>query len=190
MRAMTPLGERAARLPAGPPNPGCNGGMSFTALRDSAPLPPGASAGKFFVERLRELTRARRRCRGEWRCARGAGAEDSRRPRAARRAQVREHRQGFAGADGCSARRRRRRCRDRPPPRLLPPQRGVIEPGNVAPTPRTVDGVDYIEGRDLTLIYEGKKCIHSRFCVTWGPKVFIANVKGPWINPDAMATER
>ena len=65
----------------------------------------------------------------------------------------------------------------------------VIEPGNVAPTPRTVDGVDYIEGRDLTLIYEGKKCIHSRFCVTWGPKVFIANVKGPWINPDAMPTD-
>jgi len=65
----------------------------------------------------------------------------------------------------------------------------VIEPGNVAPTPRTVDGVDYIEGRDLTLIYEGKKCIHSRFCVTLGPKVFIANVKGPWINPDAMSTE-
>ena len=65
----------------------------------------------------------------------------------------------------------------------------MIEPGNVAPTPRTVDGVDYIEGRDLTLIYEGKKCIHSRFCVTWGPKVFIANVKGPWINPDAMPTD-
>jgi CDGSH-type Zn-finger protein/uncharacterized Fe-S cluster protein YjdI len=59
----------------------------------------------------------------------------------------------------------------------------------VAPTPRTVDGVDYIEGRDLTLIYEGRKCIHSRFCVTWGPKVFIANVKGPWINPDAMSTD-
>ena len=81
------------------------------------------------------------------------------------------------------------RSRPPPPPRL--PARGaaMIEPGNVAPTPRTVDGVDYIEGRDLTLIYEGKKCIHSRFCVTWGPKVFIANVKGPWINPDAMATD-
>jgi CDGSH-type Zn-finger protein len=25
--------------------------------------------------------------------------------------------------------------------------------------------------------------------VTWGPKVFIANVKGPWINPDAMPTD-
>src|SRR6186713_3361284 len=55
MRAMSPLAERAARLPAGPSNPGCNGGMSFTALRDAAPLPPGISAGKFFIERLREL---------------------------------------------------------------------------------------------------------------------------------------
>jgi hypothetical protein len=56
MRAMAPLAEQAARLPAGPSNPNCNAGMSFTALRDSAPLPPGTSAGKFFVERLRELT--------------------------------------------------------------------------------------------------------------------------------------
>ena len=32
MRAATHLAERAARLPAGPSNPGCNAGMSFTAL--------------------------------------------------------------------------------------------------------------------------------------------------------------
>src|SRR5688572_8588876 len=55
MRAMSPLAERAARLPAGPSNPDCNGGMSFTALRDAAPLPPGVSAGRFFLERLHEL---------------------------------------------------------------------------------------------------------------------------------------
>jgi uncharacterized Fe-S cluster protein YjdI len=65
-----------------------------------------------------------------------------------------------------------------------PPGNSAIEPGQRRAHPRTVDGVDYIEGRDLTLIYEGRKCIHSRFCVTWGPKVFIANVKGPWINPE------
>ena len=35
----TPLAEHAARLPAGPSNPDCNAGMSFTALRESAPLP-------------------------------------------------------------------------------------------------------------------------------------------------------
>ena len=82
-----------------------------------------------------------------------------------------------------------------PAPSAAAPRRAAgdasrIEPGNLAPTPRTVDGVDYIEGRDLTLIYEGRKCIHSRWCVTWGPKVFLANVKGPWINPDNMPTER
>ena len=55
MRVMSPLAEQAARLPAGPSNPDCNAGMSFTALRDAAPLPPGPSAGKFFLERLQEL---------------------------------------------------------------------------------------------------------------------------------------
>ena len=42
----------------------------------------------------------------------------------------------------------------------------------------------------MTLIYEGKKCIHSRYCVTWGPNVFLANVEGPWIHPDAMDADR
>ena len=41
----------------------------------------------------------------------------------------------------------------------------------------------------MTLLYEGKRCIHARFCVTGAPKVFLANVVGPWIHPDAMATD-
>jgi CDGSH-type Zn-finger protein/uncharacterized Fe-S cluster protein YjdI len=190
MRAMTPLAERAARLPAGPANPGCNGGMSFTALREGAPLPPGVSAGKFFLERLRELMS-------------GALALNVNDARVAQATKIladllQRAERNFANIE-----------KDSPSPQtatLAPVTAAqttpaatpaaastngasVIEPGNVAPTPRTVDGVDYIEGSDLTLIYEGKKCIHSRFCVTWGPKVFIANVKGPWINPDAMPTE-
>jgi CDGSH-type Zn-finger protein/uncharacterized Fe-S cluster protein YjdI len=187
MRAMAPLGERAARLPAGPSHPDCNAGMSFTALRDAAPFPPGASAAKFFIERFEELTGAARALlqlsNQDARVAQAVNVLTELAQRAGRR---------FAMAYA-------------PPPATLPapapaaaaavavsgasPGASNIEPGNVAPTPRTVDGVDYIEGRDLTLIYEGKKCIHSRFCVTWGPKVFIANVKGPWINPDNMPTE-
>jgi CDGSH-type Zn-finger protein/uncharacterized Fe-S cluster protein YjdI len=42
----------------------------------------------------------------------------------------------------------------------------------------------------LTLVYEGKRCIHARFCVTGAPGVFLANVKGPWIQPDGIETER
>ena len=55
MRAMTPLAERAARLPAGPSNPGCNAGITFVALRDAAPFPQGAGARRFFTERFDEL---------------------------------------------------------------------------------------------------------------------------------------
>jgi CDGSH-type Zn-finger protein/uncharacterized Fe-S cluster protein YjdI len=57
------------------------------------------------------------------------------------------------------------------------------------PTPTLVDGVEHIEGRSLTLLYEGKKCIHARFCVTGAPGVFLANVKGPWIRPDAVEVD-
>jgi CDGSH-type Zn-finger protein/uncharacterized Fe-S cluster protein YjdI len=190
MRAMAPLAEQAARLPAGPSNPGCNAGMSFTALRDAAPLAPGISAGKFFVERLRELTAGAQALasNGSARVAQSLRILTELTQRAERRFSGIASDTAITGAT-------------QPPPAPAPlpaatpaasgaaMSPGMIEPGNVAPTPRTVDGVDYIEGRDLTLIYEGVKCIHSRFCVTWGPKVFIANVKGPWINPDNMATD-
>ena len=55
MHALTPLAERAARLPAGPSNPHCHAGVSFIALRDAASLPPGISARRFFRERLDDL---------------------------------------------------------------------------------------------------------------------------------------
>ena len=186
MRAMAPLGEYAARLPAGPSNPGCNAGMSFTALRDSAPIPPGASASKFFVERLEELTAAAQTlastANGDARVVQALKILTELTQRAEREIRRARGRNAAGLAAGAGA---------APAVAGTPASGGaaLIEPGNVAPTPRTVDGVDYIEGRDLTLIYEGRKCIHSRFCVTWGPKVFIANVKGPWINPDDMPTD-
>jgi CDGSH-type Zn-finger protein/uncharacterized Fe-S cluster protein YjdI len=56
--------------------------------------------------------------------------------------------------------------------------------------PRVVDGIEHIEGKHLTLVYEGKRCIHARFCVTGAPSVFLANVQGPWIQPDGIETPR
>jgi len=69
-------------------------------------------------------------------------------------------------------------------------RRPIVVSATGAPAPTTRDGVDYIEGEKLTLIYEGVKCIHSRFCVTGAPQVFLANVKGPWIKPDAVPAEQ
>ena len=53
-----------------------------------------------------------------------------------------------------------------------------------------VDGVERVQGEKLELMFETKRCIHARFCVTGAPKVFLANVQGPWIHPDAMPVER
>jgi len=168
MRAVTLLGERAARLPAGPSHPECHAGMSFTALRDSAPLPVGASARRFFVERLHEIS-AR---------ANAFGSEDTRIEAAARQ---------IAGLAE-RAEREFARIASVPPPSAAASQ--TKDAPATAPEPTQIaEGVEAIEGEKLTLIYEGKRCIHARLCVTGAPRVFLANVQGPWIHPDAMDVE-
>lgn len=99
MRAVVPLAERAARLPAGPSNPACHAGMSFTALRDNAALPPGRAARRFFVERFGQLAEVgsryapavthgrllRRTCWRRWRRGRRVGLICRRRRQRVRR---------------------------------------------------------------------------------------------------------
>ncbi len=46
-----------------------------------------------------------------------------------------------------------------------------------------------IAGKDVTILYEGTRCIHARFCVLGAPAVFKANTPGDWIFPDAMDKE-
>jgi CDGSH-type Zn-finger protein len=69
---------------------------------------------------------------------------------------------------------------------------GAIDPaavGAVAASP-AAETVEAVEGRDMVLLYEGQRCIHSRFCVTGAPKTFLANVQGPWLHPDETAVDR
>ncbi|MBC7977463.1 MAG: CDGSH iron-sulfur domain-containing protein [Myxococcales bacterium] len=44
-------------------------------------------------------------------------------------------------------------------------------------------------GEALVLKFEAKRCIHSRHCVLGAPRVFLANVQGPWLYPDEMHVE-
>jgi CDGSH-type Zn-finger protein/uncharacterized Fe-S cluster protein YjdI len=169
MRAVTLLGEQAARLPAGPSHPGCHAGMSFTILRDAAAFPPGDAALTFFAERIAELVVLAGSLNQD--SARIAGAT-----RILRDVQARATR-GFAERPASAA--------APAPPKPVPVKLPVVPP-----TPTVHGAVEHIEGKDLTLLYEGVKCIHSRFCVTGAPKVFLANVKGPWIHPDAMDVDR
>jgi len=170
MRALAPLAEHAARLPAGPSNPHCHAGVSFVALRDAGPFVRGAAARRLFVERFGQLAGT---------AARLARSEQARLVSAATQLAALERRatRGFdlteapsvAGAAAAPA------GTAAPPP---------------APLPQSQDGIETIAGEKLDLIYEGRRCIHSRFCVTLAPQVFLANVQGPWIRPDALSVER
>jgi CDGSH-type Zn-finger protein/uncharacterized Fe-S cluster protein YjdI len=45
------------------------------------------------------------------------------------------------------------------------------------------------DGADVTIHFDGRRCIHARRCVTGAPGVFRAGVKGDWIDPDAESAE-
>lgn len=164
MKAMTLLAESAARRHAGPSNPHCNAGMSFTALRDAAPLPRNAASRRFFVERMAEL-------------AKGAERLDQTDVRVAKAtamlAQLAERAERLAGMED-------------PAP---VPAETTAPPPRPAPPATLVDGAEIVDGETVQITFNGKLCIHARFCVTGAPKVFLANVKGPWIHPDAMNAE-
>jgi CDGSH-type Zn-finger protein/uncharacterized Fe-S cluster protein YjdI len=49
--------------------------------------------------------------------------------------------------------------------------------------------IEEYKGAHITVINDGKRCIHSRHCVLNLPQVFRPNVDGPWIAPDAAAVE-
>ena len=179
MRAVMPLAERAARLPAGPSNPGCNAGMSFITLRDPSPLPPGRAARRLFVERFAQLAQAglQLRARGDARAVAAAEELMALKLRAERGLDV------TASAPAAVA----------PAAAAAPPRAREMAPAPpLSPTPaaRPAEAVESVRGARLELQFEAKRCIHSRFCVTWTPQVFLANVKGPWIHPDAMPVER
>ena len=175
MRAVTFLGEHAARSPAGPSNPHCNAGVSFTTLRDAAPLPVGAAARRFFIERLTELAAA----------AAVLPVDQSLRLETSARALAQ------------LADRARRRLDPLAKPALpapaataAPAARAAPEASRLPAVTSVTGAIESVEGQALTLNFEARRCIHARFCVTGAPTVFLANVQGPWIHPDSLDPER
>ena len=49
--------------------------------------------------------------------------------------------------------------------------------------------VEVVVGEQVTVTFDGKRCVHSRNCVLGFPNVFVPNVKGEWIYPDADSVE-
>jgi len=192
MQAVVPLAERAARLPAGPSNPHCHGGMSFTTLRDAAALPPGRGARRFFVERFSQLADVANDLRacGDGRTSIAADLLAKLSKRAARgfdlSAEVPKPVSGIATpASPASA-----TTASAAPASAAPASSGNGTHVPAAAAPSIVNGIETAPSQKLDLMFETKRCIHARFCVTGAPDVFLANVQGPWIHPDAMEVER
>jgi len=49
--------------------------------------------------------------------------------------------------------------------------------------------MERVAGKTTTITFDGKKCIHARYCVLTLPDVFQAGVKGQWIYPDNASAE-
>jgi CDGSH-type Zn-finger protein/uncharacterized Fe-S cluster protein YjdI len=204
MRAVVPLAERAARLPAGPSNPACHAGMSFTALRDNAALPPGRAARRFFVERfgqLAEVGESLRSC-GDPRAIAAADLLASLAKRATRGFDLSKAAPkvasvagavsgsvGVSAANGASAAVGVSTSAGGSASGAASAASGAPKSTD-GPSSTVVNGIETAVGQKMALSFETKRCIHARFCVTGAPNVFLANVKGPWIHPDAMEVER
>jgi CDGSH-type Zn-finger protein/uncharacterized Fe-S cluster protein YjdI len=176
MRAVTLLAEHATRQPAGPSNPHCNAGMSFTALRDASPFAPGPAAHRFFVERLEQLAAAGQAIAGQ-----APRTEQAARMLTALALKA----QQFGAARGRALTTAPATAPDATSQATAP-----SSTANASPPSSIHEGVETVEGMHLTLQFEAKRCIHARFCVTGAPTVFLANVQGPWIHPDTMDAER
>lgn len=49
--------------------------------------------------------------------------------------------------------------------------------------------IEIVAGREATIHFDASRCIHSRGCVLAHPDVFVPNVKGEWIHPDAQPVD-
>jgi CDGSH-type Zn-finger protein/uncharacterized Fe-S cluster protein YjdI len=167
MEVLPPVAEHLASLPAGSAHPGVNAGITFTMLRDIAKVPSGPGERRMMAERLVELARHARRIF----------------PAGHALAGVAPTLDGIATGFGIAD--LRTVSADRPPPVPPPPAPDDLPSGAAAP----VGPVEHAEGHDITIHFEGRRCIHARHCVLGAPTVFRANTPGAWIYPDAMASD-
>jgi len=162
MFAIGPVAQYLTRLSASPHAPGLTAGMTFATLRDVAPLPEGAAA-MVLSERLRQL-------------ADGAAHALAGAP--------------FAAESAANLRQLADRLGAQVDPTVKVEQKeaATVASASASQAEGQTLAIEVAEGRDVTIAFETKRCIHARFCVLQQPGVFKANVIGPWIAPDDATT--
>lgn len=49
--------------------------------------------------------------------------------------------------------------------------------------------IEVVKGKQVTIAFDAQRCIHSRGCVLAHPDVYVPNVKGEWLHPDAASVD-
>jgi CDGSH-type Zn-finger protein/uncharacterized Fe-S cluster protein YjdI len=187
MRLLTPIATRLGSLPASPELPEATAGLSFATLRSAAALAADVESVAIVVERLDELARRAGTLAAHYPDEAGLLHEAARGlDHLARR--LAPHATAAPAAAVAAP------PLITPPPAATPASPAAVATapanGDAPPVPIPLDdGRERIPGAGIDLIYAGKRCIHARHCVLGLPRVFKANVEGPWIAPDAASTE-
>ncbi len=70
-----------------------------------------------------------------------------------------------------------------------PPAPPPLHSSPSTPQTSTAPAVEVVKGKAMTVLFEARRCIHSRHCVLDAPSVFKANTPGEWIYPDTVDAE-
>jgi len=166
MYAITPIASLLTTVPAQGADLGCTAGMSFATLRAAAALPVGPATDRILIERMEEIATASATLGTAVPTLSGTAVKI--------RQIARDMEEGLATAG---------------PPAITAAPAFIAAPATPPVDLRDGDGVEHAEGRQLTLHFNGSRCIHARHCVLGLPGVFKANVAGPWLDPDAAPVE-
>ncbi|HLK35155.1 MAG TPA: ferritin-like domain-containing protein, partial [Polyangiaceae bacterium] len=174
MRELGPLMQRLAEMPASPSAPGTTAGLTFTMQRSTVGFSQQHAAWAILAERAREIALA------------GQSIARDVDPIAARAAEAFT---AIAATLAKEAPPSPGSCKAISPPLAPPtPAAATAAPSTPDPIPAS-PAIEEATAPNAILRFEGKRCIHSRNCVLGAPDVFLANVKGPWLHPEAVPVD-
>jgi CDGSH-type Zn-finger protein/uncharacterized Fe-S cluster protein YjdI len=172
MRELGPLMQLLATMPANPAYPGATAGLTFTMQRSTVGFSQQRAAWAILAERAREIAKV-----GE-----SVGKEVHRTAAQTAETFARVARTLEGAAPGAPA-AARTALPVAPPPAVAPAAPAPANELAAAPA------IEEARTPGVVLRFEGKRCIHSRQCVLGAPDVFLANVKGPWLHPEAVSVD-
>lgn len=171
MHAVVPIAERLARLPANTSGESPTAGLTFTLPRSITPVSDAIVAQRMIAERAAEIARAAASC-ADLNGPLANVVKDLGRIATSLDAKfilAIPERPSLRSADAAS---------------IAGTAAPLNTPGATSPS------IEEAVGDAVTIHFEGKRCIHARFCVLQAPTVFKANTPGTWIYPDTMDAER